>query len=306
MNSLKTFAFCLICATAFCTAEAVEPPFLDHAFTQQNSENIVEKGILHKGPRGHRGKKGHRGRKGVTGPQGDTGKRGNTGHKGHKGPSGVQGVTGAPGATGATGATGAPGATGATGSTGPTGSAFVSAFGSAALRGQFQDNISSQPLPFTVPIDKGIDDQFNNITFNSVTHEFTVGMTGDYAIDYFLQVVHVGATGPVPTLDGPPVTMEISFTPSAPPELVEDELIPTTIYASPWTPAAFPYTGVSSGTKHIVRHLSAGTTAKLVITKLPVEELGAGATGILPTFLDAFDPNEPDKIVAYVAIHKID
>jgi hypothetical protein len=182
------------------------------------------------------------------------------------------------------------------------------------LEGQ-TNKLVSTTLPYVVPIINSGEDPSLNIVFDNSTgnNKFTIGLEGEYAIDYFLQVVHLaGATGT--TLLGPPVTMQIAFDASAPsvpiPAAVQDELLPVPIFASPWTPPSpisFPYTAVSSGTKHIVRHLYPNNTVQLQITQLPVMAIGAtGATGYVPTYLDAYNTNDPEKIVAYVSIHKID
>ena len=100
MNSLKCFALCLICASATCTIEAVDPPYLATPFSDQ--ETTTPKGVLRRGPKGHQGHHGHRGPQGPTGSQGFIGRRG---RRGVIGPTGPLGPTGPMGSTGPTGPT---------------------------------------------------------------------------------------------------------------------------------------------------------------------------------------------------------
>lgn len=330
MNRLKILALHSACITLLCAAQAVEPPYLTN---DSQSETVPKWHRLigrrgakgGRGKRGEKGEKGKRGKRGCPGPKGDEGVKGDTGPQGPQGPAGVSsvgpagptgptgpvgamGATGATGITGATGAsvvgpTGAAGATGNVGATGPTGADganLLSAFGSGVLPAPTgPSGIAIAPLPFTVPLEDS-QEELTNVTFDSETSTFTIGVTGMYAIDYSVQIVFPPTEETV--LTGPPATMQVLLYGASTPETVADELIPTPIFASPWvtppTPESYNYIALSSGTRHFIRSLQSGNTVSLVLTALPTELLG---------YFDQYGKLDPEvKIVASLAIHKID
>jgi hypothetical protein len=330
MNRLKSIALCLIYAISLCKIEAVEPPFIDD---NNQSEGVPKwhRLIGRRGSKGHRGKRGPTGPKGKKGSTGIRGLRGLTGDQGPTGPTGPTGLIGPTGATGATGlitgvtgpigftgfigaigptgaigsigATGVSGATGATGATGVTGADgddLIFSFGSAFLPGPTGPTGPTgaiSPLPFTIPL-QATGEEFNNVSFDSVTNAFTVNLTAVYAIDYSVQILYPPSES---TVAGPPATMEILFTGTSSPAPVADELIPVPLFGSPWTippaPESYSYVALSSGSKHIIRSLTAGDTVSLVLTALP-----SGLEG----FFDDYNQDSSNvQIVAYVSLHKI-
>jgi hypothetical protein len=149
------------------------------------------------------------------------------------------------------------------------------------------------------------EDITENLGFDNGSNSFVVSVTGTYAIDYFLQVYH-NVTGPSgTTMVGPPVTMGIVLSGASGPETA-DELVPVSIYGTPWSATGdfANYNAVSFGTRHIVRGLSAGDSFSLQILSVPTTTGPSGAA-VVPTYFDAFSINNPPKIEAYLAAHKI-
>jgi hypothetical protein len=183
----------------------------------------------------------------------------------------------------------------------------VPAFSSASFFGRSGDfPISANTLPFTVPLERTSDDPELNMAFNNGTSLFTVGLTGTYAIDYSLQAEHIFPTDAGVTVEGPPLTIELSIN-GATGTLPANELVPVPIYGSPWTAPLttfFPFNAVSFGTGHAVVALSPNDTIQLLITQLPATVSGSTAT-VVPTYLNAYNPNSPEKVAAYVSVHKI-
>lgn len=237
--------------------------------------------MLKRGPRGHDGHEGHRGMSGAKGATGPTGPAG------HRGRSGVAGAAGAVGPTGATGATG------------PSGTSFVPAFGFAQLTNQQALAVTG---PTAVPFSDATVDPLGNITYSGGTNSFLVGITGTYAIDYFVQLYHDVSTPAGTTFAGPPVTIGVSLSGATP--NAADELIPTVIAGAPWTESSFPYNALSTGTYHVVQQIGPGTSVKLQILAIPSTTGPSGAD--VPTFFSTFDPNVPSKVNAYLSIYKID
>ena len=333
MNRFAVLVACLASTMTFgqegTTAESQSQttPFAENP----PGATLAPKGMLKRGPRGHDGHRGHRGPTGPTGPMGFRGKKGRNGPKGPIGPTGPIGLTGATGITGptgplgprgaigndgptgstgptgptgGTGPTGPAGTTGPTGSTGPTGTSFTPALGIATLRNQQGLQITS---PITVPVQVATpEDVTENLGFDNGSNSFVVSVTGTYAIDYFLQVYHNVPTGPSgTTVVGPPVTMGIVLSGASGPETA-DELVPVSIYGTPWSATGdfANYNAASFGTRHIVRDLNAGDVFSLQIISLPTTT-GPSGPAVVPTFFDAFSTNNPPKIEAYLAAHKI-
>lgn len=163
------------------------------------------------GPRGRTGSQGSGGPtgEGFTGPQGDQGQQGETGPQGlpgsatltgatgadglvgPTGPDGILGPTGLHGDTGAIGGTGAAGLAGAAGGTGPTG---PSAAGLGFAYATQATGIDSETTPFIFPSDTvgwsdgGLIYPSSHITPPAPNSaNFTIGVTGTYAYDYWLE-----------------------------------------------------------------------------------------------------------------------
>jgi hypothetical protein len=101
-------------------------------------------------------------------------------------------------------------------------------------------------------------------------------------------------------LSGPPATMQISFGGVGSPAAVGDELIPLTMYGTPWNtpaPATYTYVTLTTGARQVIRQLPAGCTVQLQLVSLP--------TGLTGTF-DAYAPTPTPKVDAYVSIQQID
>ena len=307
MNLLCTTLLSLLCATSLDTVEAPATPLHNHIPERSFNQNFVRKGPFHRGPKGHQGHDGPRGYQGATGDTGRTGRRGKIGPTGPIGLTGATGIgvtgpTGATGPTGVTGATGptsATGSTGLTGATGETGTSFVSAFCSASLRGGNGVQILEASLPYVVPLQKPVDVPSNNIDFDNGTSTFTIRLAGTYSIDYFLQVEHDGyPPRDLTSYFGVAMTIDVH-----PPQTIyQDALAIYPIFGAPWTtPLAgqFPYTHISYGTRHVDLELPADSTIQLQITRLPTLPVG------VTTYIGSYTTGDPQKIVASVAIHKI-
>jgi hypothetical protein len=330
MNRLTILAACLASTMSFGQegVTTVPPSQESPSVGRPPDTALTQKGILKRGPRGHEGHHGRRGPIGTTGPLGFRGKKGRHGPRGPMGPVGPIGRTGATGPTGPlgprgpigadgpTGPTGPIGPTGSTGSTGPTGSegpigytgptgiSFVPALGIATLQNQEALLITGA---ITVPVLVATpQDITENIGFDNSTHSFVVAVTGTYAIDYFLQLFHTVPTGPTgTTVAGPPVTVGIVLSGASGPETA-DELIPASIYGWPWSVTGdfANYNAVSFGTRHIVHDFNANDAFSLKVLSLPATT-GPSGIEVVPTFFDAFSTNNPPKIEAYLAVHKI-
>ena len=75
-----------------------------------------------------------------------------------------------------------------------------------------------------------------------------MGITGTYAIDYFVQLYHNVSTPEGTTFAGPPVTIGVSVAGDT--TGPADELIPMPITGATWAADNFQYNAVSTGTRH--------------------------------------------------------
>jgi len=171
----------------------------DNEFNSTQEESTMEKGWF-RGKRGHHGHHGHRGKKGRKGSKGRKGPRGCPGRPGEEGPQGPTGDTGPAG--GPKGDTGDPGPKGDPGDPGPVGPTGASGapgeYGYAAIE-------PSTPIPVEqglIPFESNVITS-ENISYNSVTREFTIGIPGVYDVGFFFHAVteaisdNVGAPGTV-------------------------------------------------------------------------------------------------------------
>lgn len=263
MNCIKWLPAAMLLVFCAPSDAQAEESFADAEDPFFPTEQVQDKGVIHRGPHGHQGHRGHTGKTGETGPQGRTGRRGKRGY------TGDTGGTGATGPTGATGATGSTGVSGVTGSVGPTG-----AQGSVGASGQTTSPFVQMTLQTLTPITMlGLQTVpfdgttfFSNatpsiFTYNGAHQGIDIQMDGTYAISYFLQALYDTTDTPVNT----PFTISLRVTEGGlPVSLNSANVLPFgpggTIVASGH---ANPIAGVLTHSQEVIMTLHQGDTVEI-------------------------------------------
>ncbi|NYB75262.1 hypothetical protein HZF24_14030 [Sedimentibacter hydroxybenzoicus DSM 7310] len=141
------------------------------------------------GPQGPTGLPGPAGETGPEGPQGPQGLQGPVGETGPQGPIGPIGPEGPQGEVGATGATGAQGPEGPQGEPGPP---RQLAGMQVQLTGSIDGTVADGA---NVIFDTVLSDSSTDISYDSVTGEFTLAALGNYYLSWWISS---GGAGPEP------------------------------------------------------------------------------------------------------------